>query len=555
MTSATKLIDLQIMWNRLIAVVEEQAQVLMRTAFSPIVRECGDLSAGVFDRKGRMLAQAVTGTPGHVNSMAESVKHFIRHFPLDTMKPGDAYITNDPWMGTGHLNDFVITTPAFHNGKLVGLLSCTSHLMDIGGIGFGPDATDVFMEGLYIPMLKLIDQGVVNETLMAMIRANTRLPIDTEGDTYSLAACNDVGAKRLSEMMDEFGIETLDVLADHICDRSREAVMAEIAKLPKGTWHNEMTVDGYDAPVTLKAALTVSETGIHVDFTGTSAQSRYGINVPLAYTTAYTVFGLGCVVASQIPNNAGSLGPLTVSAPVGCILNAPKPAPVCSRHIIGQMLPDVAFGCLRQIIPDRVPAEGTSCLWNLNVRGETQAGSGGNYGFMMAVTSNGGTGARPDKDGLSATAYPSGVRGTPVEIAESQTPLIFWKKELRPGSGGAGRTQGGHGQIIEIGSGVDRPWDILAAFDRIDHPARGRDGGRDGAAGYVGLASGQKFRGKGFQLVPPGERLVVLTPGGGGIGAPAERAAEHVARDLTDELVSEETARDLYGYTPVKAAE
>jgi N-methylhydantoinase B len=555
MTEATKLIDLQIMWNRLIAVVEEQAQVLMRTAFSPIVRECGDLSAGVFDRQGRMLAQAVTGTPGHVNSMAESVKHFIRHFPLDTMKPGDAYITNDPWMGTGHLNDFVITTPAFHNGRLVGLLSCTSHLMDIGGIGFGPDATDVFMEGLYIPMLKLIDQGTVNETLMAMIRANTRLPIDTEGDTYSLAACNDVGAKRLAEMMEEFGIESLDVIADHICERSREAVMAEIAKLPKGTWHNEMTVDGYDAPVTLKAALTVSDSGIHVDFTGTSPQSRYGINVPLAYTTAYTVFGLGCVVASQIPNNAGSLAPLTVSAPVGCILNAPKPAPVCSRHIIGQMLPDVVFGCLRQTIPDRVPAEGTSCLWNLNVRGETQAGSGGNYGFMMAVTSNGGTGARPDKDGLSATAYPSGVRGTPVEIAESQTPLIFWKKELRPGSGGAGRTQGGHGQIIEIGSGVDRPWDILAAFDRIDHPARGRDGGHNGAAGYVGLKSGQKFRGKGFQLVPPGERLVVLTPGGGGIGAPDQRAAERVARDLSDELVSEETARDLYGYTPVKAAE
>jgi N-methylhydantoinase B len=556
MTDATRLIDLQIMWNRLIAVVEEQAQVLMRTAFSPIVRECGDLSAGVFDRRGRMLAQAVTGTPGHVNSMAESVKHFIRHFPLDTMKPGDAYITNDPWMGTGHLNDFVITTPAFNSkGQLVALFSCTSHLMDIGGIGFGPDATDVFMEGLYIPMLKLIDQGSVNETLMAMIRANTRLPIDTEGDTYSLAACNDVGAKRLAEMMDEFGIDNLDVLAEHICARSREAVMAEIAKLPRGTWRNEMIVDGYDAPVTLAATLTVSETGIHVDFTGTSPQSRYGINVPLAYSTAYTVFGLGCVVASAIPNNAGSLGPLTVSAPTGCILNAPKPAPVCSRHIIGQMLPDVVFGCLRQIIPDRVPAEGTSCLWNLNVRGETQAGTGGNYGFTMTVTSNGGTGARPDKDGLSATAYPSGVRGTPVEIAESQTPLIFWKKELRPGSGGVGRTQGGHGQIIEIGSGIDRPWDILAAFDRIDHPARGRDGGRDGVAGYLGLKSGLKMRGKGFQQVPPGDRLVVLTPGGGGIGAPEARAAERVARDLADELVSEETARNVYGHAPVKAAE
>ena len=555
MIDATRLIDLQIMWNRLIAVVEEQAQVLMRTAFSPIVRECGDLSAGVFDTKGRMLAQAVTGTPGHVNSMAESVKHFIRHFPLETMQPGDAYITNDPWMGTGHLNDFVVTTPAFKDGKLIGLLSCTSHLMDIGGIGFGPDATDVFMEGLYIPMLKLIDRGVVNETLMAMIRTNTRLPIDTEGDTYSLAGCNDVGAKRLVEMMEEFGIDSLDPLAEHICARSREAVMAEIAKLPRGTWHHSMTVDGYDAPVTLTAVLTVSDDGIHVDYAGTSPQSRYGINVPMAYTTAYTVFGLGCVVASNIPNNAGSLGVLTVSAPPGAILNAPKPAPVAIRHVIGQMLPDVVFGCLRQIIPDRVPAEGTSCLWNLIVRGETQSGAGGNYGFTMAITSNGGTGARPDKDGLSATAYPSGVRGTPVEIAESQTPLIFWKKELRPDSGGAGRTQGGHGQIIEMESGIGRPWDILAAFDRIAHPARGNGGGRDGAAGYVGLKSGQKFRGKGFQQIPTGERLVVLTPGGGGIGAPAERASERVAGDLAAQMVSERVARDVYEHQPVKAAE
>src|SRR5918912_1980850 len=260
-------IDLQVMWSRLIAVVEEQAQVLLRTAFSAIVREAGDLSAGVFDTRGRMLAQAVTGTPGHVNSMAEAVRHFIDRFPLDTMRPGDAYITNDPWMGTGHLNDFVVTTPAFKDGQLVALFSCTSHLMDIGGIGFGPDATDVFMEGLYIPILKLIDQGTVNETLMAMIRSNTRLPIDTEGDTYSLAACNDVGAKRLAEMMDEFGIDSLDPLAEHISRHSRDAVLAEVAKLPKGTWHNKMTVDGYDAPVTLAAALTVSDTGIHVDFT------------------------------------------------------------------------------------------------------------------------------------------------------------------------------------------------------------------------------------------------------------------------------------------------
>jgi len=525
-------IELQIMWNRLIAVVEEQAQTLLRTAFSAIVREAGDLSAGIFDRQGRMLAQAVTGTPGHVNSMAESVKHFIGHFGLESMQPGDAYITNDPWMGTGHLNVFVITTPCFYKGKLIGLFSCTSHLMDIGGIGFGPDGTDVFMEGLYIPFLKLLEKGKVNETLISMIRANTRLPIDTVGDVYSLAACNDVGCTRLVEMMDEFKLDNLDELSEHICSKSRAAVLAEIGKLPKGSWSNTMVIDGFDGPITLCATTTVSDDGIHVDYTGTSPQSPRGINVPLAYTTAYTVFGLGCIVASRIPNNAGSLEPLTVSAPEGCILNARKPAAVCIRHVTGQMLPDVVFGCLAKVIPDRVPAEGTSCLWNIIVRGSVKGGAGGNYGFTMAITSNGGTGARPHTDGLSATAYPSGVKGTPVEIAESITPLLFWKKELRPDSGGPGRTRGGLGQIIEIESNIGEPFDLLAAFDRIDHPPRGRAGGKPGAPGAVAIKDGRTMKGKGTQVIQAGEHLLILTPGGGGLGAPDARDAALIAADL-----------------------
>jgi N-methylhydantoinase B len=449
------------------------------------------------------------------------------------MREGDAYITNDPWMGTGHLNDFVITTPCFHKGRLIGLFSCTSHLMDIGGIGFGPDGTDVFMEGLYIPFLKILDRGEVNETLMSIIRANTRLPIDTVGDVYSLAACNDVGCTRLVEMMREFELDTLDALADHICSRSEAAVRAEIAKLPQGSWSNRMTTDGYDAPITLAATTTISASGIHVDYTGTDMQVRRGINVPLSYTLAYTVFGLGCIVASRVPNNAGSLAPLTVSAPPRSILNAEKPAPVCSRHVIGQMLPDVVFGCLVQAIPERVPAEGTSCLWNLNVRGAVKS-DGGNYGFTMAVTSNGGTGARPQADGLSATAYPSGVKGTPVEIAEQITPLIFWRKELRAGSGGQGRTRGGLGQVIEIESGIGAPFELLAAFDRIDHPARGRLGGAAGAAGVVAIKDGPTLKGKGAQTIAPGERLVVMTPGGGGLGAAGERAADLVERDRNE---------------------
>jgi N-methylhydantoinase B len=539
-------LDLQVMWSRLIAVVEEQAQVLLRTAFSAIVREAGDLSAGVFDCRGNMLAQAVTGTPGHVNSMAESVKHFIRAFPVETMQPGDIYITNDPWMGTGHLNDFVLTTPAFHRGRLVGLFSCTSHLMDIGGIGFGPDGTDVFMEGLYIPLLKLADRGKLNATLMAMIRANTRLPIDTEGDVYALAACNDVGCRRLGEMMDEFGLKDIDALSRHIVSRSRSAVLEAVAELPKGTWSNAMTVDGYDEPVTLACTVDVQPRGIHVDYTGTGPAARRGINVPLAYATAYTVFGLACVVGRDIPNNAGSLSPLTVSAPPGSILNAPKARPVASRHVIGQMLPDAVFGALRQAIPERVPAEGASCLWNLNVRGETEDAGLGNYGFTMTVTSNGGTGARPAQDGLSATAYPSGVKGTPVEIAESITPLIFWCKELRTDSGGAGRTRGGLGQHIEVGSRIGRPFELLAAYDRIDHPPRGRDGGKDGAAGVVALKSGRKLKGKGFQHIPPDDRLVVMTPGGAGIGDPKTRDRTAVARDLAEGHITAKGAK-VYG--------
>ncbi|MGC1440230.1 MAG: hydantoinase B/oxoprolinase family protein, partial [Burkholderiaceae bacterium] len=330
-TSATNVtnpgndIQNQIMWNRLIAIVEEQAQTLLRTAFSPIVREAGDLSAGVFDCQGRMLAQAVTGTPGHVNSMAESVKHFISHFGVDAMKPGDAYITNDPWLGTGHLNDFVVTTPCFYHGKLIGLFSCTSHLIDIGGIGFGPEATDVFMEGLYIPMLPLIQEGKVNQTLIEMIRANTRLPVDTVGDTYALVSCNEVGCERLEQMMAEFKLTDLNDLGNFICDRSEAAVRAEIAKLPNGSWTNTMVTDGYDEPVELTATVTISDDTMHVDFSGSSLVCSKGINVPMAYTTAYTVFGLSCIVASQIPKNAGSLKPLTVSAPQGTIVNAPKP--------------------------------------------------------------------------------------------------------------------------------------------------------------------------------------------------------------------------------------
>ena len=547
MSDALEIIRMQVMWNRLIAVVEEQAQTLLRTAFSPIVRECGDLSAGVFDLGGRMLAQAVTGTPGHVNSMAAAVNHFIRHFPQETMAEGDIYITNDPWMGTGHLNDFTLTTPCFRRGGLVALFACTSHLTDVGGVGTGPDGTDVHMEGLYIPMLALAKGGRIDETLMSLIRANTRQPVETEGDVYSLAACNDIGCTRLVEMMDEFGLDDLGELADFICTRSRTAVIDKIQKLPKGVYHNSMTVDGFDRPIELVARLTIGDDGIRVDYDGTSPVQRKGVNVPVIYTAAYTCFGLGCVIAPEVPNNAGSLSPYQVSAPAGSVLNAPYPCAVNARHIIGQMLPDVVFGCLAQVAPERVPAEGASCLWNLTVRGETDRGSNDSPLFIITAVTNGGTGARPVKDGLSATAYPSGVRGTPVEITETVAPLIFRRKELRPDTGGAGRHRGGLGQVLEIESAIGADFELLAAFDRIEHPARGREGGKNGAPGAARLASGKPLRGKGVQTVPAGERLVIHTPGGAGFGDPTTRDPEAVRADLRKGLISPEMARAQYG--------
>jgi N-methylhydantoinase B len=542
----------QIMWNRLIAVVEEQARIMIRTAFSTTVREAGDLSAGVFDLHGRMIAQAVTGTPGHVNSMAESVGHFLKKFPIETMNPGDHYITNDPWLGTGHLHDLTVVSPAYYKGKIVGLFANTAHVIDIGGLGMGPEGRSVFEEGMYIPIVRCFDQGKPNETFFDFIRAGSRLPVELEGDIYSLCACNDAGARRLVEMMDEFGLESLESLTQFIFDNSLRATLIEIGRLPEGTFSNEIWSDGYEEPVRLAARMRIFGNGIEVDFDGTSGLSSRGINVPPAYCRAYASFGIKCVVAPDIPNNWASLAPFRMIIPEGCILNAPHPYPVSVRHVIGHLLPDLMMGCLHQAVPDRVTAEGASALWNPPLRGGSSV-SGQARGnkpvigdFEIITFNSGGTGARPAQDGLNATAFPSGVRTMPVEATENVAPIIIWRKELKPDSGGAGRTRGGTGQIMEIGTKGDLEFSVNASFDRIAHAPKGRDGGRNGAPGVVKQKSGVTLRTKGYQVIPDGERLVLELPGGAGMGNPSTRDPELVARDVRDGLVSIENARLVY---------
>lgn len=547
---ALDLIQRQIQWNRLIAVVEEQAQTMIRTAFSTTVREAGDLSAGIFDLQGRMLAQAVTGTPGHVNSMMESVGHFLAKFPAHTMQPGDHYITNDPWLGTGHLHDLTVVTPAFHAGRMVGLFANTAHIIDIGGLGMGPEGRSVFEEGLYIPIVKCFDRGAPNETFFDFIRAGSRTPVELEGDIYSLCACNDAGARRLTEMMAEYRMAGLDELAAFIFDASLKATVAEIARLPRGTHRAEIRSDGYEAPVTLKAAMTIADDHITVDFAGTSGLSTRGINVPAAYCRAYSCFGIKCVVAPEIPNNWASLAPFRMAIPEGCILNAPRPYPVSVRHVVGQLLPDLMMGCLAGAVPDRVNAEGASALWNPPLRGGSQvSGQAAEVEDFEVITFNsGGTGARPGKDGLDGIAFPSGVRTMPVEATENVAPVIFWRKELRPDSGGAGTTRGGFGQIMEIGAKREAEFAVNAIFDRVANPPKGRFGGGEGAAGVVTLDDGTVLRTKGFQVVPKGRRLLLKLPGGGGMGDPARRDPALVAQDVADGLLSRAAAKRDYGW-------
>ncbi len=537
-------IQRQVMWNRLIAVVEEQAQTMIRTAFSTTVREAGDLSAGIFDLQGRMLAQAVTGTPGHVNSMMESVGHFLRKFPAETLHEGDHLITNDPWLGTGHLHDLTVVTPAFHRGRLVALFANTAHVIDVGGLGMGPEGRSVFEEGLYIPIVKCFEAGRPNATFFDFLRAGTRLPVELEGDVYSLCACNDAGARRLTGMLDEFRLEGIQALAEHIFESSYRATLAEIAKLPPGQFTAEIWSDGYEAPVRLSAKMHISPDGIEVDYEGTSGLSGRGINVPAPYTRAYASFGIKCVVAPEIPNNTASLAPFRMRIPEGCILNAPRPSPVSVRHVVGQLLPDLMMGCLHQAVPGRVTAEGASCLWNPPLRGGAIV-SGQNsplQDFEVITFNSGGTGARPGQDGLDGTAFPSGVRTMPVEATENFAPVIFWRKELRPDSGGPGRTRGGLGQIMEIGAKGDAEFACNAIFDRVANPPRGRDGGQDGAAGAVRLRSGPTLRTKGYQLIPAGDRLILELPGGGGMGPPELRDPTLLARDLRDGYVTRSAA-------------
>jgi N-methylhydantoinase B len=523
-------VTLEVCWNRLIGVVNEQATALQRTSFTSIVREAGDLSAGVFDRRGLMVAQAVTGTPGHINSMALAMKHFLAAYPLQTLVPGDVLITNDPWKTSGHLNDVTICNPVFRGDDLVAFFASTCHTADIGGHPLSAQARDVFEEGLQIPIMKLYEAGRPNEALVRMIRENVRVPDMVMGDFHAQIAGGAVGGERLLDFLAEFGLTRLERLADEIIGRTERAMRDAIRSLRPGVYEHAIVSDGFDEPITIRVRCEVRGDELLVDYAGSSPASPRGVNVVMNYTEAYSTYGVKVIVSPDVPNNDGAFRPLRIVAPEGSILNVKRPWPVAARHVIGHFLPHVLAGALGQAVPGRVMAEGAANIWGINVTGQDRGGDP----FVYFWVASGGTGARAIKDGLSATAFPSGVLGTPVEVTEHLAPLLIERKALRDGSGGAGKFRGGLGQVIAFRGRTDTPLTLSVLCDRTRRPAGGFLGGEPGALGEVLIDGVRPENPKAEVTVPAGTLVEIRLPGGGGYGPLDARDPDLVAADLRE---------------------
>ncbi|WFU92182.1 hydantoinase B/oxoprolinase family protein (plasmid) [Rhizobium sp. CC1099] len=538
-------ITLDIMWGRLIATVNEQAAALMRSSFTSIVRDAGDLSACVFDRRGRMVAQAVTGSPGHINSMATGMAHIVKEFPVDTLEQGDVIITNDPWITVSQLHDITIATPVFHKGKVVAFFANCCHALDIGGRGLSADARSIFEEGLFIPIMKLHRAGKPVEALYKLIASNVRTPDEVIGDIHAQIIANEVGGRQLKSFLQEFDLDDIEEVSDAIIARTEKAMRAAIKALPNGAHSFDITLDGFGTPIHLKTKVTIADDEVIVDYEGSSGQVDLGINVGFNYTVAYTTYGVKCAIAPTVPNNAGSFETIKTVAVKGSILNAQHPAPVAGRHTVGHFLPSAIMGALSGIMPDKVMAPGADSLWNTHVSGFD--GRDDSF-FSYTWFSTGGTGALQGQDGLSATSYPSGVAGVPAEIIEALTPLVVLQRALRPDSGGAGENRGGLGQTMEIEVRSKRPYLFSGLYERCEFPAPGLYGGRAGATGSVSASNGETVKPKISRMLPPDTIVTLAIPGGGGFGDPAKRPEEVIREDLLDGYITVEGARRDYGF-------
>ncbi|MCI0753491.1 hydantoinase B/oxoprolinase family protein [Teichococcus vastitatis] len=512
-------VEIELLWRRLISLVDEAAAALVRTSFSTLVRESYDFSCVVTDAEGQSLVQATESIPSFIGTLPETVKHFIRHFPEDTLQPGDVLITNDLWLGTGHLPDITVAKPIFRNGRLVAFSASTAHAPDIGGKIRSPEPREVFEEGLQIPPMKLLRAGQQDDTLVAIIRKNVRTPDQTMGDLWAQVVALDLMEERLLVLMEQAGLDHLRDLAGEIHARCEAAMRAAIAALPDGTYRSSLQTDGVmEKSITLRMALTVRGDSITADFTGTDPQVDRAINCALCYTYAMTMYGVKVCTSPNLPNNEGAWRPIKVEAPAGCIVNPVFPASGGSRMLIGHYIPMLVFGCLGQVVPERVMAACGSPMWGMNQSGVNAQGKP--YANMFFF--NGGMGANMRGDGISCLSWPSNVSSTPIEITEHIAPLRVHHKRLRLNSGGAGRHRGGLGQEVLIESLSETPIAVSFLAERTRFPAFGVEGGEAGAPGMLRV-NGEAVDPKKQYVLNKGDTVLMGTPGGGGHGPASER--------------------------------
>jgi N-methylhydantoinase B len=535
-------IDVGIIWSRLVSIADEMVSALVRTSFSTMVRESGDYSCVLFDHRGRFLSQGTASVPSFTGTGPATLAGMLQHIPVQTLEDGDVLLTNDPWIGTGHVYDVNLVKPVFYGGRLVAFAVSVSHLADIGGVGYGTGARDNYEEGICIPPVKLFSRGEPNRFVFDLIEANVRFRDLVIGDIYSnVAACN-VAAAAISDLLAEYALTDLVSVADGIFELTRAALAEALRSLPKGEFKGILGVEGaYEgATVSLAVSVAISEQNVAFDFTGTSPVVNRGINVPLCYTRAYCYFCFKTIVAPNIPNNQAIVDFVSIAAPDNCILNAKRPYATGGRHILGHYVAPLVFGALADVAPDHVQAD-CGMICQVNFRG--RALSGRHFSFILFTS--GGYGAFVDMDGRAVLPGPSNMIGIPVEIWEGNTGISVLRKEIRPDSGGAGKFQGGAGQIIALRNDTGAVVDAAFFGSRTSLPARGFGGGNNGSLRLL-FVDGKPVEPKSRIDIKPGSVIEIHEAGGGGFGDPVSRSIDHVKRDLDAGLVSPDYVRRYY---------
>lgn len=539
-------VSVELTWQRLVAAADEAATALVRTSFSPIVRESNDFSCVIFDSRGNAVAENTIGIPSFNVTLSHTLRHMLRWRPAREWRQGDVAITNDPWLATGHLPDVTMVMPIFGGDRLVAWTGSIAHQADIGGSGWTPDSSDVYQEGLRVPPMLLQSEGRLNDDLMRLLRANVRLADEVVGDLMAQVSAGRVAERRVRDLMRDGGLDGLDDIGDQMFELADAAMRRAVLQLPDGTYRSTLELDGDgERPVHLEAAVVVGGDEILVDYQGTSSQVGYAINSVLNYTEAYTCYPLKCVLDPLSRRNEGSYRCLRVRAPEGSVLNPHFPAPVNARQLVGHCLAGLLLRALAPALPAKVLAEsGSAPTLRVVISGVSHAGRR----FNSILFINGGMGASAAADGLSATCFPSNVVCGSMEMIEALAPIRVWRKELATDSGGPGRQRGGCGQEVEIELVGDQECTVALFVERLAHPAKGLLGGHPGTPAAV-VWNGRRdgFRVKGRNRMVPGDRICIRYPGGGGFGDPRERAREAVSADIRSGLISEQAARGVYG--------